>query len=68
MKSNAIFQTDSTDDCINLKGKRKKRETITITEPVFFTVSFGFHAENKITTVQYEWYFDSILVKPSLQI
>lgn len=41
MKSNAIFQTDSTDDCINLRGKRKKRLKITITEPVLFTITFA---------------------------
>lgn len=41
MKSNAIFQTDSTDDCINLKGKRKKRLKISITDPVLSTISFG---------------------------
>lgn len=26
MKSNAIFQTDSTDDCINLKEKKEQED------------------------------------------
>lgn len=59
MKSNAIFQTDSTDDCINLKGKRKKRLKISITDPVLFTISFGLHTakQDHNSSPQMEFWF-----------
>lgn len=68
MKSNAIFQTDSTDDCINLKRKKKKRLKITTTEPVLFTIIFGLHTgkQDHNSSPQMEFWFSPGKALPSL--